>query len=80
MDNFFTKSEMMPATTIIEMDRVVKYRDALCSLLVQEPPRHPGGQKKQSKCTAIALEIMQCNQWLKHNFKLFFEEGNLNIK
>lgn len=79
MENFITKSELMPPTTISDMDRVVQYRDALCSLLVQEPPRHPSGQKKQAKTTAITFEIMQCNSWLKLNFKLFFSEGNIKI-
>jgi hypothetical protein len=79
MKDFINKSELMPPTTVSDMDKVVQYRDALCALLVQEPPRHPGGQKKQSQCTEIALEIMQCNQWLKYNFKLFFTEGNIKL-
>lgn len=56
---------------VSHFDIIAKYRDSLCATLVEEPPRHPGGQKRNHDTQKILLEIMQCNQWLKTNFKLF---------
>ncbi len=70
--NFLEESnESKIEITIEHFDIVSKYRDELCKFLTLEPPKHPGGQKKNAKGQSILFEIMRCNQWLKTNFKFF---------